>query len=563
MNNPYKNIKDKLIGKIEKAYLTACENGELNKEEYDEITLDMPKEKAHGDFATTFCMKMAKKLGKNPRETAEIIIKNIDRGDVISDIAVAGPGFINFTLDKKWLHDAICYALSNKDTYGMVDIGNKKKVMVEFISANPTGPMHIGNARGGALGDCLANVLNFAGYDCHKEFYVNDAGNQIEKFGLSLNCRFIQAVHGEDAIEFPEDAYHGDDIKESVNAFIELYGAEKYDAMEEGERKKHLVDFALKRNIEKLQQDTGRYGINYDKWFFESELHKNGDVMKVIEILKEKGYTYEQDNATWFKATEFGSEKDVVLIRGNSIPTYFAADIAYHKNKIERGFETLINIWGADHHGHVARMKGALDALGLNGDRLDIILMQLVRLYKNGEVYRVSKRSGKAVTLSDLLDETGTDAARFFFNLRQANTHFDFDLDLAVSKSNDNPVFYVQYAHARICSILNILKNEGIDTETMDENVLKRLECAEEIELMEKIAHFPEEITLSALSYDPSKITKYTVELASAFHSFYNACHVKVDDAELQMARIMLISACMVTLKNACKVLGITAPEKM
>lgn len=563
MINLIKEVKDNLKEAILSGYNSACEKGLLSKVEISDVEIENTKEKKIGDFATNFALKMSKQLGKNPREVATILVSEIENEDLIDKKEVAGPGFINFFLNSNWLYNNVKYIIENKDTFGKVSVGNGKKIMVEYISANPTGPMHIGNARGGALGDSLANILSFAGYDVLKEFYVNDYGNQIEKFGVSLNARFIQALYGEDAIEFPEDAYHGQDIIDNVNEFIEKYGSEDYVNMEEDERKKHLVKFALSKNIDKLKSDTKRYGIVYDNWFFESELHKNGKVKEVISELTENGYTYEKDDAVWFKATEFGAEKDVVLIRGNNIPTYFAADIAYHKNKIERGYETLIDIWGADHHGHVARMQGALTALGLGGEKLNVILMQLVRLMKNKEVYKVSKRSGKAVTLTDLLDDIGTDAARFFFNLRQANTHFDFDMDLAVSKSNDNPVFYVQYAHARIESILSILKEEGIDTDEDNFSYLSLLKDDEELDLIEKISYFPQEIEDSALTFDPSKITKYVISVASSFHTFYNAKRVKVEDESLMKARIMLIKATKITLKNALTVLGISAPDRM
>ncbi len=563
MINLIKEVKDNLREVILNAYKTACEKGKLEETEVSFIEIDNTKEKKFGDFATNFSLKMSKQLGKNPREVATILAEEMGNSDLIDKLEVAGPGFINFFLNNNWLYKNVEYILKNKENFGKVTVGNGKKVMVEYISANPTGPMHIGNARGGALGDSLANLLSFAGFSASKEFYVNDYGNQIEKFAVSLNARFIQKIYGEDAIEFPEDAYHGQDIIDNVNDFIEKFGSEDYINMPEEERKKHLVKFALNKNIEKLKNDTKMYGITYDKWFFESELHESGAVKKVIEELTENGYTYEKDDAVWFKATEFGSEKDVVLIRGNNIPTYFAADIAYHKNKIERGYETLIDIWGADHHGHVARMQGALTALGLGGEKLNVILMQLVRLMKNGEVYKVSKRSGKAVTLTDLLEDIGTDAARFFFNLRQANTHFDFDMDLAVSKTNENPVFYVQYAHARIESILSILKEEGINIDEDNFSNLSLLKDKEELELIEKISCFPQEIEDAALSFDPSKITKYVVGVASLFHTFYNAKRVKVEDENLMKARIMLIKAVKVTIKNALDVLGISAPERM
>ncbi|MBE7021401.1 MAG: arginine--tRNA ligase [Ruminococcaceae bacterium] len=563
MVNLIKKVKEEIIKTVLSGFESACEKGLIDKVEACPVEIENTKEKKFGDFATNFALKMSKVAGKNPRELAGILLEEIGESSLIEKAEVAGPGFINFFLNKSWLYNNVMYILKAKENFGKVTVGNGKKVMVEFISANPTGPMHIGNARGGALGDSLANLLNFAGYSASKEFYVNDYGNQIEKFAVSLNARFIQKVFGEDAIEFPEDAYHGQDIIDNVCEFIEKYGCEKYKDMDETERKKHLVEFALNKNIEKLKADTGLYGITYDRWFFESELHKSGAVKKVIEELSERGYTYEKDEATWFKATEFGSEKDVVLIRGNNLPTYFAADIAYHKNKIERGYETLIDIWGADHHGHVARMQGALTALGLGGDKLTVILMQLVRLMKNGEVYKVSKRSGKAVTLTDLLEDIGTDAARFFFNLRQANTHFDFDMDLAVSKSNDNPVFYVQYAHARISSILSILSEEGVDVSDEAYDYLTLLKDDEELDLIEKISWFPQEVEDAALTLDPSKLTKYAVSVASSFHTFYNAKRVKVEDTKLMKARIMLIKAVKITLKNLMGILGITAPDRM
>ncbi len=561
MKNPVKAVKLELEKLIQEAWNQAVLAGELPKTDEAEVEIEMPKDKNHGDFATNFALKMSKQWGKNPREAATVLTKYIGPG-VAEKVEIAGPGFINFHLSKKWLYETVDYILEQDEAYGKVDLFSGKKINVEFISANPTGPMHIGNARGGAIGDCLSAVLRWAGYDVTEEFYVNDAGNQIEKFGVSLNARFIQKIYGEDAIEFPEDAYHGDDIRQHVEEYISAYGAEELKAMDEETRKQTLAQFGLKRNIAKLQEDTGRYGINYDVWFYESDLHKADAVNAVVKELTEKGYTYEKEGAIWFKSTEFGAEKDDVLIRANGFPTYFAADIAYHKNKADRGFDQMINIWGADHHGHVSRMKGVFTALGIDPDRLTIILMQLVRLYKNGEIYRVSKRSGKSVTLSDLLDDIDIDAARFFFNLRQANSHFDFDLDLAVSKSNENPVFYVQYAHARICSILHHIEQEGITTQNGMVS-LENLKEQEEWDLMEKLAYFPEEISQSALTLDPSKMTKYVMEVASAFHTFYNACRVLCEDRALAASRIQLVKATRIVIRNCLNLLGINAPERM
>lgn len=563
MENLISNVKNKIREVIKNGYISAVKEGQLIECEINEIEIDATKEKKFGDFATNFALKMSKQLGKNPREVATVLLDKISGSDLIKKAEVAGPGFINFFLNENWLYNNVEYILNNPETFGRVNVGQGEKVMVEFISANPTGPMHIGNARGGALGDSLANLLKYAGYDAYKEFYVNDYGNQVEKFAMSLNLRFLQKIHGEENVEFPEDAYHGQDIIECVNDYIEEFGKEKLLSMNDEERKKELSSYGLKKNISKLKEDTKKYGIEYDRWFYESDLHKNNEVLNVIEELKNSGYTYENEGALWFKATDFGEEKDVVLVRANNFPTYFAADIAYHKNKIDRGFTKLIDIWGADHHGHVGRMKGALNALSLGGDKLEVILMQLVRLMKNKEVYKVSKRSGKAVTLNDLIDEIGKDAARFFFNLRQSNTHFDFDLDLAISKTNDNPVFYVQYAYARICSILSILNDEGIDIDKNDFKKLSFLTSKEELTLIENISTFPQEVTEAALNMDPSKITKYLISVASDFHTFYNAKRVKDEDMNIMEARIMLIKAVKITLKNALDILGISAPERM
>lgn len=563
MKNPVQEVHLKLKEIVNEAWRKAVAAGELPKTEACEPEIEMPKDKNHGDFATNMALKMSKQWKKNPREAAGILTNRMElSGGIVDKVEIAGPGFINFYLSKKWLYDTVAYILKADTEYGKVDLFSGKKVNVEFISANPTGPMHIGNARGGAIGDCLSSVLRWAGYEVTEEFYVNDAGNQIEKFGVSLNARFLQKIYGEDAVEFPEDAYHGDDIKQHVEDYIAQFGAEELKAMDEETRKKTLSDYALKRNIRKLQEDTGRYGIHYDVWFYESTLHKADAVNQVVRELTEKGYTYEKEGAVWFKSTEFGAEKDDVLIRANGFPTYFAADIAYHKNKADRGFDQMINIWGADHHGHVSRMKGVFQALGLDPDRLTIILMQLVRLYKDGEIYRVSKRSGKSVTLSDLLDDVNVDAARFFFNLRQANSHFDFDLDLAVSESNENPVFYVQYAHARICSILRHLKEDGVSLDGISGS-LENLKEREESDLMEKLAYFPEEITQAALTLDPSKMTKYVMEVASAFHTFYNACRVMCEDKALFESRIQLVQATRIVIRNCLNLLGITAPERM
>ncbi len=562
MRNFIKEMKETINTMVYDAYKQAFLDGDLPKLNEYVSDIEIPKDKNHGDFSVNFAMRNAKALQNNPRKIAEIIISKLDYQETdVEKCEVAGPGFINFYLKDSFYANSAKKALELGDDFGKTNVGNGKKANVEYISANPTGPMHVGNARGGAIGDCMANILSWANYDVTKEFYVNDAGNQIEKFGISLEARFIQLVKGEDAIEFPEDAYHGEDIIESMKAFIEEFGSDDYIDMDSTERKKKFVAFALERNLNALVEDTGKYGINYDVWFRESTLHRDNKVIEVINKLKEKGLAYDKDNATWFESTKFGSEKDDVLIRTNGIPTYFAADIAYHADKFERGNELLINVWGADHHGHIERLKGALSALGYNGDKLHIILMQLVRLIKDNEPYRVSKRSGKAISLNDLIDEIGKDAARFFFNLRQPSSHFDFDLDLAVSQSNENPVFYCQYAHARISSILRVLKEENISYNNQGDFTL--LQEKEEKILMEKLVQLPEEIEAAVASYDPSRITKFVLDVSADFHSFYNACRVKIDDEGLMQARIGLIILTKNVIKNTLTILGVEAPDSM
>jgi len=549
---------------IKQALQKAVETGNLPEIEVNEINLEVPREKQHGDFATNIAMQITRQAKKAPRQIAEDLINHMNlEGTFIEKVEVAGPGFINFYLKNLWLYEVIPAIEAEGEDYGKVNIGNGQKVMVEFVSANPTGPMHMGNARGGALGDCLASVLEWAGYNVTREFYINDAGNQIEKFGRSLEARYIQLLKGEDAVPFPEDGYHGEDIIDHMKEFIQLEG-DKYLNVPSEERRQVLVKYALEKNISKLKSDLENYGIKYDVWFRESSLYENHEVEETINYLKEKGYTYEDEDALWFKATEFGAEKDEVLVRNNGIPTYFAADIAYHRNKfITRGFDKVIDIWGADHHGHVARMKGAMKAIGCDPERLEIIIMQLVRLFRNGEVARMSKRTGRSVTLSDLLEETSKDAARFFFNMRQAGSHLDFDLDLSVSQSNDNPVFYVQYAHARICSIIRLLEEEGYKVQPASEINTSLLVQPEELELLKKLAELPEEIKLSAVTMEPSRMTRYLLDMAALFHSFYNACRVKVEDEQLMMARLKLIDCIRIVLKNVLHMLGISAPEKM
>lgn len=566
------DIQEKMRGKISAAIVAAAEkaqqNGTLPKSDEplnidERIRLEVPKDKEHGDFACNIAMMLAKPLRSNPRAIAEAIVACIEPDNDISKIEVAGAGFINFYLNSGWLYEVLNQIEEQGDDYGRINIGNGKRVMVEFVSANPTGPMHMGNARGGALGDCLAAVLEHAGYDVTREFYINDAGNQIEKFGNSLNARYIQQLKGEDAIEFPEDGYHGDDITQHAKDFIALHG-DKYLGCDEAERKAALVDYALEKNITALKDDLAKYRIFYDVWFRESTLHESGAVQNTIDLLTENGYTYKEDGALWLNCEKMGLEKNEVLVRKNGIPTYFAADIAYHTNKLKtRGFDWAINVWGADHHGHVARMKKALDAVGIDGGRLDVVLMQLVRLTRDGEVVRMSKRTGKAITLSDLLEEISVDAARFFFNMRSAGSHLDFDLGLAAEQSNNNPVFYVQYAHARICSILRLMAEEGVTVLPFSKIDAGLLCAEEELELLKKLGDLPGEIESAAKSLEPAKLTRYVMDLAAVFHTFYTACRVKVEDRALMEARLKLIDCTRIVLKNVLAMLKITAPEKM
>lgn len=557
-------IKSKIVGEIADAFSEAAANGELESTDIniaDMIKLEVPKDKQHGDYACNIAMQLAKPLRTAPRNIANAIVSHISGGD-IEKCEVAGAGFINFYLKPDYLYK-VMQQIEQKNGYGKIDLGKGKKVMVEFVSANPTGPMHMGNARGGALGDCLASVLEYAGYDVTREFYVNDAGNQIEKFASSLNARYIQELKGEDAIEFPEDGYHGDDIREHAKAFITIHG-DKYLNTDESERKAALVDYALEKNVTALREDLEKYRIVYDVWFRESNLHKNGDVKAAIQRLTDNGYTYEEDGAVWLNCEKMGLEKNEVLVRKNGIPTYFAADIAYHINKLEtRGYDWAINIWGADHHGHVARMKKALVACGINSDKLEVVLMQLVRLMQNGEIVRMSKRTGKAITLSDLLEDISVDAARFFFNMRNAGSHLDFDLTLAAQQSNDNPVYYVQYAHARICSIIRLLADDGITVKPYADINTSLLTDETELVLLKKLADLPEEIRAAAESLEPARITRYVMELATDFHSFYNTCRVKGEDEELTAARLKLIDSVRVVMKEVLTMLKISAPEKM
>ena len=554
------NLRTLIIEAIGKA-ITA---GQLPSEPIPDFTIEVPADRSHGDWATNVAMVSAKAFKLAPRKIAEAVASHIVLDNsYFKSCEIAGPGFLNFFLNEQFYVDVVKEVIAEGDNYGHSDFGQNKKVMIEFVSANPTGPMHMGNARGGALGDCLASVMSAAGDDVWREVYVNDAGNQIEKFGNSLEARYLQMYLGEENVPFPEDGYQGEDIKDRAAEFAAING-DKFIHVDSHIRQQALIEYALPHNIEKMQKDLKKYGITYDQWFLESTIHKNGELQETIEELTKRGYTYEKDGALWYKATEFGSDKDDVLVRQNGNPTYFAADIAYHRNKfVKRGFDLCIDIWGADHHGHVARMKGAMEALGLDSSKLDVILMQLVRLTQNGEVVRMSKRTGKAIQLGDLLDEVPVDSARFLFNMREANSQMEFDLDLAVKQDSQNPVYYVQYARARICSILKALAADGITPYPCTDEELRLLTAPAELELIRHLSAYTSEIIEAAKDYDPARITRYVITLATLFHKFYDACRVKGDNPHLTNARLTLCIATSTVICNVLNMFKISTPESM
>ena len=579
--NMIQNAKDQVLDLTVSAYQKAAAEGLLPQDAAVTPSVEIPKDTANGDYTTTFCLAAAKALKKNPRQVAQILMDHMDlSGSYFTSVEMAGPGFLNFRLGNKWFRDTVACVEQEGAAYGCNDALKDQKIMVEFVSANPTGPMHMGNARGGVLGDTLASVLQKSGANVWREFYVNDAGNQIEKFAKSLEARYLQIIKGEDAVEFPEDGYHGDDIRELARAFYDREG-EKYLDCDQKTRHDALARFGLDNNIPKMQRDLARYGITYDQWFFESSLHESGYVADSVQALTNLGYTYEKDGALWLNTSRILAEnlkkagksdadierlglKDDVLRRANGFYTYFAADIAYHRNKFAvRGFDKVINVWGADHHGHVARLKGAMDALGLDGEhRLDIVLMQLVKLVRDGEVVRMSKRTGKAISLTDLLDEIPVDACRYFFNAKP-ETQMEFDLGLAVREDSENPVYYVQYAHARICTLLKALEAEGYTVPAAGEVDFSLLSGEAEQALIKKIAAYSQVVRLAARDYDPSHINRYLTELAGDFHRFYTACRIKGEERPVLLARLKLADTARSVLKNAMTLIGCTAPEKM
>ena len=581
MINMVQNAKDQAAALAMAAYQAAVADGTLPQAEVKTAPVEIPKDTANGDFTTTFALAASKALRQPPRNIAQALLDHMDlAGSYFASAEIAGPGFLNFRLNDSW-YAAVCEAVESEGAgYGTADHLKGQKIMVEFVSANPTGPMHMGNARGGVLGDTLASVLAACGADVTREFYVNDAGHQIDKFAHSIEARYLQIIRGEDAVPFPEDGYQGEDIKDLARAYYEKNGDKLLD-VPEAERQEALAQFGLSINLPKMKTDLERYKIHYDNWFYESSLHESGYVKETVDLLAERGWTYEKDGALWLRTADILRDhyrrqgkkeadiekldlKDDVLRRANGFYTYFAADIAYHRNKFAvRGFDKVINIWGADHHGHVARLKGALDALGLNGsERLDIVLMQLVKLLRDGEVVRMSKRTGKAISLSDLLDEVSVDAARWYFNAKP-DTQMEFDLGLAVREDSENPIYYVEYAHARICSLLRALAEEGTSVPRQADVDMSLLSGEAERALLKQIAQFCEEIKLAARDYDPSHINRYLQELAACFHRFYNACRIKGEEPALAAARLKLADDTRIVLRNGLKLIGVDAPEKM
>lgn len=556
------NIIEETQSALRQGVAAACTQamaaGTLPEAELPDFVIETPKDEKNGDFSTNLAMQLTRILRQNPRKIAEAIVGGIDLPGLVERVEIAGPGFINFYLVPGWLNRVLPAIQEEDADYGKSNAGGGERVQVEFVSANPTGLLHMGNARGGALGDTLAAVLNEAGYVCDKEYYINDAGNQVENLGKSVEARYFELL-GRDDYQIPEDGYHGKDIIATAQRLLDEKGESLVD-LPEAERRELMKNYALKEKVAGIRGSLENFGVVFDNWFSEQSLHDAGSVHEVVDILREKGVVYEKDGAQWLRATDWGEEKDEVLVRSNGTPTYFAADIAYHRDKFERGYKRLINIWGADHHGHVARLKGAMTALGYPGDDITVILMQLVRLYRGGEIVKMSKRSGKYVTLDELIEEVGKEAARFFFIMRSPDSALDFDLDLAKAESSDNPVYYVQYAHARICSILSVA---GVDTPKAADVDLSLLTEENERVLIRKLAEWPQEVADAARELAPYHLAYYAKELANAFHSFYNSCKVLTDDARLRDARLALVDCTRITLRNVLTLLGLSAPERM
>ena len=551
------NIKEILAQSIKDAAQKAIEAGTVKEGELPAVVLEVPPQKEFGDFATNFAMQAARSLKCNPRIVAQAVVDNLACA-YIDKTEIAGPGFINFYLKQDWVYSLLSNILTQGDGYGDLKQEKPEKIQLEYVSANPTGPLHVGHGRGAAVGSALANLMKAAGYNVTREYYINDAGNQVENLAASVNARYLALMGVE--CEFPENGYHGVDIIDTAKRIVKIYG-DKFMQMEEEDRLHEFKTLALKEKLAALKEDLQAFNVDFDVWFSEKTLHDEGRIKAACDFLLERGHMYEKDGALWLKSTEYGDDKDRVVIRDNGIPTYLAADIAYHRDKFERGFDHVINLWGADHHGYIARMKAAVGSLGYKPEQLEVLILQMVSLYRNGELVKMSKRTGQSVTLNELIEEVGTDAARFFFIMRSIDSQLDFDLTLATEKSSDNPVYYVQYAYARICSILRQIAEENI---AIDEKApLTSLTAEVEINLIKKLGEYPELIAAAAKERAPHRLAHYVYELASLFHSFYNQCRILGVETEVQQARLLLVIAVSHVLKHALNILGVSAPERM
>lgn len=550
------DIKDTLIQAINDAAAAAVKEQVFPEAELPKIILEVPPKKELGDFATNFAMQSARAFHMNPRKIAEELVKRL-QGDWLEKAEIAGPGFINFYLKSNVIYDSLAKIIEQGEAYGILPAKDMKPIQVEYVSANPTGPLHVGHGRGAAAGSALVNLLRVAGYPVKSEYYINDAGNQVDNLAASVNARYLELFGQE--VEFPENGYHGADIIDTAKR-IKAKDGDKYLNMPAEERLAIFKELALKEKLTALKEDLTAFNVEYDVWFSERTLHPD-KVNESVEVLRKNGNIYEKDGALWLKSTAYGDDKDRVVIRDNGVPTYLAADIAYHDNKFQRGFGKVINIWGADHHGYICRVKAALSALGYNPDDLDVLLLQMVSLYRGGELVKMSKRTGESVTLAELMEEVGTDAARYFFVMRSLDSQLDFDLDLAKSQSNENPVYYIQYAHARICSIFRQAKEANIEIVAQPE--LSLLTDETEIALIKKIEEYPEEVEKAAADYAPQRIARFVYELASAFHSFYSKCRIIGVDLPVAQARLALVGEAGLVIRQALKILGVSAPEKM
>lgn len=553
------DIKQILATAIKAAAQKAIDEGTVKGGELPEVLLEVPPQKEFGDFATNFAMQSARALKCNPRMIAQAVVNNLDCA-YVEKMEIAGPGFINFYLKQDWMYDMLAGIIAEGENYGNLVSDCKEKIQLEYVSANPTGPLHVGHGRGAAVGSALANLMKAAGMNVSREYYINDAGNQINNLAASVNARYLEQLG--QTVEFPENGYHGYDIIETAERIVRIYG-DKFLNMSEEERLQEFRTIALKEKLAALKEDLEAFNVTYDEWFSEQTLHDAKAIHSACDLLKERGYMYEQEGALWLKATEYGDDKDRVVIRDNGVPTYFAADIAYHQDKYARGFDRVINLWGADHHGYIARMKAAVGALGYHPDQLEVLILQMVSLYRNGELVKMSKRTGQSVTLNELIEEVGTDAARFFFVMRSIDSQLDFDLTLATEKSNENPVYYIQYAHARICSIMRQLEEAGIAVMPATEAKLNTMTEASELELIKKLGEYPEMIAGAAKERAVHRVAHYVHDLAGLFHSFYNQCRILGVDSDLQQARIALVKTVGHVIRHALGILGVSAPERM